>query len=157
MHLISVCYLYKRHLGARNLSDWEGVKYLFHSLKCKSMHFSGFCCCYSVSHCSKKHTIKIIDWSFICQWANVQNQQGIKNIYPSLYAQKGQDLNLGPLNLQANALPMSIADFYNWHKLLLYCEHRSQNVANGQGNSKTDVPANPTAQPHRHGPPTQVS
>ncbi len=34
----------------------EGVKYLFHSLKCKSiynffeMRFSVFCCCYSVSH-----------------------------------------------------------------------------------------------------------
>ncbi len=46
----------------------EGVKYLFHSLKCKSiynffeMHFSGFFCCYSVSHCSKKLTIKTIDW-----------------------------------------------------------------------------------------------
>ncbi len=23
-------------------------------------------------------TIKIIDWSYLCQWANVQNQQGIK-------------------------------------------------------------------------------
>ncbi len=45
-----------------------GVKYLFHSLKCKSiynffeMHFYGFFCCYSVSHCSNKPTIKIIDW-----------------------------------------------------------------------------------------------
>ncbi len=45
----------------------EGVKYLFHSLKCKSiynffeMRFSGFYCCYSVSHCSNKPTIKIID------------------------------------------------------------------------------------------------
>ncbi|XP_067100856.1 disintegrin and metalloproteinase domain-containing protein 9 [Osmerus mordax] len=34
--------------------------------------------------------------------------------------------------------------------------HRSHNAANGQANSKTDVPANPTAQPHRHGPPTQT-
>ena len=45
----------------------RGVKYLFPSLKCISiynifdMHFSGFCCCYSVSHCSNKPTIKIID------------------------------------------------------------------------------------------------
>ncbi len=36
-----------------------------------------WCCCYSVFHCSNKPTIKIIDWSFLCQWANVQNQQGI--------------------------------------------------------------------------------
>ena len=50
------------------------------------MRFSGyFCCCYSVSHCSNKPTIKIIDWSFLCQWANVQNQQGIKYFFPSLY------------------------------------------------------------------------
>ncbi len=53
----------------------EGVKYLLHSLKYKSiynffeMRFSGFCCCYSVSHCSNKPTIKIIDWTFLCQWA----------------------------------------------------------------------------------------
>ena len=46
------------------------------------MRFSGFCCCYSVSHCSNKPTIKIIDWSFLCQWANVQNQQGIKTFFP---------------------------------------------------------------------------
>ncbi len=38
------------------------------------MGFSGFFCCYSVSHCSNKPTIKIIDWSFLCQWANIQNQ-----------------------------------------------------------------------------------
>ncbi len=62
----------------------EGVKYIFHSLKCKSiynffeMRFYGFFCCYSVSHCSNKPSIKIIDWSFLCQWANVQNQQVIK-------------------------------------------------------------------------------
>ena len=91
MLLISARYLYKRHLGARNLSDWEGVKYLLPSLKCKSiynifdMNFPGFFCCYSVSHCSNKPTIKIIDWSFLCQWANVQNQQGIKYFFPSLY------------------------------------------------------------------------
>ncbi len=36
-----------------------------------------FCCCYSVSHCSNKPTITIIDWSFICRWANIHNQQGI--------------------------------------------------------------------------------
>ncbi len=41
----------------------------------------GFFCCYSVSHCSNKPTIKIIDWSFLCQWANVQNQQGIKYFF----------------------------------------------------------------------------
>ncbi len=29
---------------------------------------------------SNKPTTKIIDWSFLCQWANIQNQQGIK--YP---------------------------------------------------------------------------
>ncbi len=34
--------------------------------------------CYSVSHCYNKPTIKIIDWSFLCLWANIQNQQGIK-------------------------------------------------------------------------------
>ncbi len=39
--------------------------------------FLDFFCCYSVSHCSNKPTVKIIDWSFLCQWANVQNQQGI--------------------------------------------------------------------------------
>ncbi len=38
------------------------------------MHFSGFFCCYSVSRCSNKPTIKIIDWSFLCRQANVQNQ-----------------------------------------------------------------------------------
>ncbi len=48
------------------------------------MCFSGFCC-YSVSHCSNKPTIKIIDWSFLCQWANVQNQQGIKYFFFPLY------------------------------------------------------------------------
>uniref|UniRef100_A0A4W5NXZ3 Transposase Tc1-like domain-containing protein n=1 Tax=Hucho hucho TaxID=62062 RepID=A0A4W5NXZ3_9TELE len=43
----------------------KGVKYLFPSLKCKSIYnifhicFSGFFCCYSVSHCSNKPTIKI--------------------------------------------------------------------------------------------------
>ncbi len=44
----------------------KGVKYLFHSLICKSinnifeMRFSGyFFCCYSVSHCSNKPTIKL--------------------------------------------------------------------------------------------------
>ncbi len=57
------------------------------------MHFSGFfCCCYSVSHCSNKPTIKIIDWSFLCQWANVQNQQRIKyyfspTVYGNIYVQ----------------------------------------------------------------------
>ncbi len=59
----------------------EWVKYFFHSLKCKSiynffeMRFYGFCC-YSVSHCSNKPTSKIIDWSILCQWENIQNQQG---------------------------------------------------------------------------------
>ncbi len=47
--------------------------------------FLDFFCCYSVSHCSNKPTIKIIDWSFLCQWANVQNQQGIKYFFPPLY------------------------------------------------------------------------
>ncbi len=50
------------------------------------MHFSRFfCCCYSVSHCSNEPTIKIIDWSFIFQWANVQNQQGVKCFFPTVY------------------------------------------------------------------------
>ncbi len=49
------------------------------------MRFSGFFCCYSVFHWSNKPTIKIIDWSFLCQWANVQNQQGIKYFFPPLY------------------------------------------------------------------------
>ncbi len=41
---------------------------------------------YSVSHCSNKPTIKIIDWSFLCQWANIQNQQGIKYFFfPTVY------------------------------------------------------------------------
>ncbi len=48
-------------------------KYLFDSLKCKSiynffeMRFSGFFCCCSVSHCSNKPTIKIIYGTFLCQ------------------------------------------------------------------------------------------
>ncbi len=47
----------------------EGVKYLFDSLKCKSIYnflkcFSGFFCCYSVSHCSNTPTIKGIIWCF---------------------------------------------------------------------------------------------
>ena len=46
------------------------------------MRFSGFVCWYSVSHCSNKPTIKIIDWQFLCQWANIQNQQGIKYFFP---------------------------------------------------------------------------
>ncbi len=44
--------------------------------------FSGFFGCYSVFHCSNKPTIKIIDWSFLCQWANVKNQQGINIFFP---------------------------------------------------------------------------
>ena len=51
----------------RNLNDLEKIcKYLFPSLKCKSiynifdMRFSGLFC-YSVSHCSNTPTIKIID------------------------------------------------------------------------------------------------
>ncbi len=28
-----------------------------------------------------KPTITFIDWSFLCQWANVQNQQGITFIF----------------------------------------------------------------------------
>ncbi len=61
----------------------EGVKYLFHSLKCKSIYnlfgnvFFWIFCCYSVSHCSNKPTIEIIDWTFLCQWAK-HNQRGIK-------------------------------------------------------------------------------
>ncbi len=43
-----------------------------------------FCCCYSVSHCSNKPTITIIDWSFLCRWANIHNQQGI-HFFPSLH------------------------------------------------------------------------
>ncbi len=49
-------------------SKYEVVKSLFHSLKCKAiynffeMRFSGFVCCYSVSHCSNNSTITIIDW-----------------------------------------------------------------------------------------------
>ncbi len=42
-------------------------------------------CCYSVSHCSNKPTLTIIDWSFICQCANIQNQQGIKYVFSPLY------------------------------------------------------------------------
>ncbi len=62
----------------------EGVKYLFQSLKSKSIYnffkmcFLDYFCCYSVSHWSNKPTIKIIGWLFLWQWANVQNQQGIK-------------------------------------------------------------------------------
>ncbi len=43
-------------------------EYLFHLLKSKTidnffeMCFSELFCCYSVSHCSNKPTIKIIDW-----------------------------------------------------------------------------------------------
>ncbi len=78
-------------LGARNLADWYGIKYLFDSLKCKwicnfffKICFSGFCCCYSVSHYSNKLTLKMIDWSFLCQWANAQNQLWI-HFFPPLY------------------------------------------------------------------------
>ncbi len=31
-----------------------------------------------LSHCSNKRAIKILYWSTLCQWVNVQNQQGIK-------------------------------------------------------------------------------
>ncbi len=43
----------------------EGFKYLFDSLKCKSIYnffecfFSGFFCCYSASHCSKNLPLKL--------------------------------------------------------------------------------------------------
>ncbi len=33
-----------------------------------------------------------MDWSFRCQWASVQNQQGIKKIFPSLYVPIDQTL-----------------------------------------------------------------
>ncbi len=36
--LISATYLYKRHMAARHLADWSGIKYLFHSSKCKSIY-----------------------------------------------------------------------------------------------------------------------
>ncbi len=65
----------------------KGVQIL-DSLKCKSIHnffLMWLFCCYSVSHCSNKPTIKIIDWPFLCQWANVQNQQGINLCFPPLY------------------------------------------------------------------------
>ncbi len=37
---------------------------------------------------SNKPTTKIIDWSFLCLWANIQNQQGIKYPTPPLYITK---------------------------------------------------------------------
>ncbi len=42
------------------------------------MRFSGFYFVVVLSHGSNKPTIKIIGWSLLCQWANVQSQQGIK-------------------------------------------------------------------------------
>ncbi len=68
----------------------EGVKYLFDSLKCKSiynffeMRFSGFFCCYSVSHCTNKPTIKIIDWSFLCHWQKYKISRGSNNFFPHI-------------------------------------------------------------------------
>ncbi len=32
--------------------------------------------------------VKMIDCSLICQWANVQNQQGIKYYFPTLLKQE---------------------------------------------------------------------
>ncbi len=40
-----------------------------------------------LSRCSNKPTIKIIDWSFLGHWTNIQNQQGIKYIFSPLYIQ----------------------------------------------------------------------
>ncbi len=65
--LISAHYLYKRHLGARNLAVFEGIKYLFHSLKCKSiynvfeMFFWSFLLLFCLSLLNKP-TIKMLDW-----------------------------------------------------------------------------------------------
>ncbi len=42
------------------------------------INFLLFEMCYSVSHCSNKPAIKIIDRSFFSQCENVQNRQGIK-------------------------------------------------------------------------------
>ncbi len=44
------------------------------------MRFYGFFCC-SVSHCSNKPTIKIIDWSFLCQWATFKISRGSNNFF----------------------------------------------------------------------------
>ncbi len=52
------------------------LRYTVNTRFLKYVFLELFCC--SVSHCSNKHTIKIIGWPFLCQWANVQNQQGIK-------------------------------------------------------------------------------
>ncbi len=68
----------------------EGFKYLFDSLKCKSiynffeMFFSGFFLLLFCLSLFKKPTIKIIDWSFLCLWTNVQNQQEIKKKSPTV-------------------------------------------------------------------------
>ena len=54
-------------------------------IKCKSIYryfylrFSG--CFIILFHYSNKPTITIINWSFLCQWANVQNQQGIQIMF----------------------------------------------------------------------------
>ncbi len=94
----------------------EGVKYLFHSLKCKSiynffeMRFSGFFCYYSVSHCSYKPTIKIIDWSFLCQWANVQNHQGIKYFFPHCNNINMSIFNKVSLNTSQDYFNMILSD-----------------------------------------------
>ncbi len=52
----------------------EGVKYLFHSLKYKSIYNWWDCFVILSLTVKNKPTIKIIDWSFLCQWANIQMQ-----------------------------------------------------------------------------------
>ncbi len=52
------------------------------------MCFSGIFWCNSIIHCSNKPTIKIIDWSFLSQWINLQNQQGIKFFFPTVLYSK---------------------------------------------------------------------
>ncbi len=64
----------------------EGVKYWFTSLKWKSMYncfLKAFFCIffYSVSHCSYKPTITIIDWSFILSVGKCTKISRESNIY----------------------------------------------------------------------------
>ncbi len=103
----------------------RGSKYLFHSLKCKSiynffeMRFPEVFCCYSVSHCSNKPTIKIIDRSFLCQWANVQNQQRIKKKKnsPTVYKISKYIKTICYTTLLVRSLVVSSACHY-FHKIL---------------------------------------
>ncbi len=87
--IISVCYLCKKTLGSQKSCWLIGDQILISLFFQNANQFITFLMrisvflllllfCYSVSHCLNKPTIKIIDRSFIFQWANVQS---ISNIF----------------------------------------------------------------------------